>query len=74
MFDDNAFALRLLEEEAVLVVPGTSFNAPDNRHFRMTLLPPAAQLREVFVRMERLLQRMAAELGQPATAAPAVVA
>ena len=74
VFDDNAFALRLLEEEAVLIVPGTSFNAPDNRHFRMTLLPPPAQLREVFVRMERLLQRMAVEQTQPATAAQAVVA
>ncbi len=69
VFDDNAFALRLLEEEAVLVVPGSSFNAPDNRHFRMTLLPPATQLREVFVRMERLLQRMAAEQQQPTAAA-----
>jgi alanine-synthesizing transaminase len=74
VFDDNAFALRLLEEEAVLVVPGTSFNAPDNRHFRMTLLPPAAQLREVFARTERLLQRMAAAQVQPPAAAQAVVA
>ncbi|HUH30850.1 MAG TPA: aminotransferase class I/II-fold pyridoxal phosphate-dependent enzyme [Rhodanobacter sp.] len=74
IFDDNAFALRLLEEEAVLVVPGSSFNAPDNRHFRMTLLPPPAQLREVFVRMERLLQRMAAEQLQLASVTPAVVA
>jgi alanine-synthesizing transaminase len=63
-FDDQAFALRLLEEEQVLVALGTSFNAPDHRHFRMTLLPEAAQLREVFVRLERVLQRMAAE-GQP---------
>ncbi len=60
-FDDNVFALRLLEEESVLVVPGTSFNVPASRHFRLTLLPPAAQLREVFVRTERLLHRMACE-------------
>ena len=60
-FDDNAFALRLLEEEDVLVAPGTSFNAPDNRHFRMTLLPAAPQLREVFVRLDRVLGRMATE-------------
>lgn len=61
VFDDEAFALRLLEEEHVLVVPGTSFNAPDNRHLRLTLLPQPAQLREVFVRMERVLTALAAE-------------
>ncbi len=60
-FDDNVFALRLLEEESVLVVPGTSFNVSASRHFRLTLLPPATQLREVFVRTERLLHRMARE-------------
>jgi len=69
-FDDNAFALRLLEEEHVLVVPGSSFNVPASRHLRLTLLPPPEQLREVFVRMERVLERMAA--GQPRRAAAAV--
>ena len=60
-FDDNAFALRLLEEESVLLVPGTSFNVPNSRHMRLTLLPQPVQLREVFVRMERVLERMAVE-------------
>jgi alanine-synthesizing transaminase len=60
-FDDEAFALRLLEEEAVLLVPGSSFNVPASRHLRLTLLPPPAQLAEVFVRMERVLERMAHE-------------
>jgi alanine-synthesizing transaminase len=68
-FDDEAFALRLLEEEQVLVVPGTSFNVPSSRHLRLTLLPQPAQLREVFVRIERVLARMAAE--QPRRAAVA---
>ncbi len=69
VFDDEAFALRLLEEESVLVVPGTSFNVPASRHLRLTLLPQPAQLREVFVRMERVLAGMAAE--QPRRAAVA---
>jgi alanine-synthesizing transaminase len=60
-FDDDDFALRLLEEESVLIVPGSSFNVPNSRHMRLTLLPHPAQLREVFVRMERVLARMAAE-------------
>ena len=69
-FDDEAFALRLLEEESVLVVPGSSFNVPNSRHFRLTLLPPPAQLHEVFVRIERVLAAMAREQS-PAAAAVA---
>ena len=63
-FDDEAFALRLLEQESVLVMPGGSFNVPHSRHFRLTLLPPAVQLREVFVRIERVLAAMAHEQEQ----------
>ena len=59
-FDDHAFALRLLEEEGVLVVPGSSFNVPWRNHFRVTLLPDADTLREVFTRIDRLLTRTAA--------------
>jgi alanine-synthesizing transaminase len=70
-FDDETFALRLLEEESVLVVPGSSFNVPRSRHFRLTLLPPPAQLHEVFVRIERVLARMAQEQTRAPTAAVA---
>ena len=58
-FDDQRFALDLLEQEDVLVVPGSGFNVPGSRHFRVTLLPEAGQIREVFERIERLLARYA---------------
>ena len=58
-FDDQTFALNLLERESVLVVPGTGFNFAARNHFRITLLPQAAQLRDVFARIERTLERMA---------------
>ena len=60
-FDDTAFALRLLDEEHALVVPGSSFNLADSRHFRITLLPEPAQIADVFARIERVLGRMAEE-------------
>ena len=56
-FDDHAFALRLLEDEGVLVVPGSSFNVPDRDHFRVTLLPEPDVLRDVFARIDRTLSR-----------------
>jgi alanine-synthesizing transaminase len=58
-FDDHAFALQLLEEQDVLVVPGSSFNVPWRNHFRVTLLPEADVLREVFARIERVLAQRA---------------
>jgi len=58
-FDDEAFALDLLEQEHVLVAPGSSFNAQYRDHFRITTLPDAETLVEVFTRMERTLKSMA---------------
>lgn len=58
-FDDQAFALQLLESEHVLVVPGTSFNIDYRNHFRVTLLPQAEVISEVFARIERTLERIA---------------
>jgi alanine-synthesizing transaminase len=59
-FDDHEFALELLETEGVLIVPGRGFNIRPASHFRTTLLPPPAQVREVFARIERCLASMAA--------------
>jgi len=59
-FDDDEFALDLLEQESVLIVPGSGFNHTTRNHFRITLLPLAKQLREVFARIECALERAAA--------------
>jgi len=60
-FDDQAFALDLLEKKHVLVAPGTSFNTRDSNFFRITNLPDAETLREVFTRIHDLLESHAAE-------------
>jgi alanine-synthesizing transaminase len=62
-FDDQQFALDLLEQKHVLVAPGVSFNVPYRTHFRVTTLPDAATLRVVFGRMEELLAAYAARPG-----------
>ncbi|HEY8509361.1 MAG TPA: aminotransferase class I/II-fold pyridoxal phosphate-dependent enzyme [Steroidobacteraceae bacterium] len=54
-FDDQEFALDLLEQKHVLVAPGVSFNVPYRTHFRITNLPDQAVLHEVFVRMNEVL-------------------
>lgn len=71
VFDDNEFALRLLEEESVLLAPGSSFNVPASRHLRLTLLPEPPRIADVFTRIERTLARMAAEAGSPSSVATA---
>ena len=58
-FDDHRFALELMESEDVLVVPGSSFNVRYRNHFRVTLLPEAETMREVFRRIDELLGRYA---------------
>jgi alanine-synthesizing transaminase len=54
-FDDQQFALDLLEQKHVLVAPGVSFNVPYRNHFRVTTLPDPTTLRVVFARIEELL-------------------
>jgi len=60
-FSDQDFALDLLEKKHVLVAPGTSFNTRDSNYFRMTNLPDADTLREVFTRIHDLLETQAGE-------------
>ena len=59
-FDDQQFTLDLLEQKHVLVAPGVSFNVPYCNHFRITNLPDAATLRDVFGRIDELLSAYAA--------------
>jgi alanine-synthesizing transaminase len=59
-FDDEKFALELLERKHVLIAPGSSFNVPYRNHFRITLLPDEETMADVFQRMEDLLDEYAA--------------
>jgi alanine-synthesizing transaminase len=72
-FDDQQFALDLLEQKHVLVAPGVSFNVPYRNHFRITNLPDAATLKEVFTRIEDLLGGYAEAAPQPGLKAAKVV-
>ncbi|MEL6216101.1 MAG: aminotransferase class I/II-fold pyridoxal phosphate-dependent enzyme, partial [Pseudomonadota bacterium] len=58
-FDDEEFALKLLEDQHVLLAPGSSFNTSYRNHFRITLLPRAELMAEVFQRIELVLAEMA---------------
>jgi alanine-synthesizing transaminase len=60
-FDDQAFALELLEKKHVLVAPGVSFNVPYRNAFRITNLPEPPVLATVFSRIDELLDAQAAE-------------
>jgi alanine-synthesizing transaminase len=59
VLDDQAFALELLEKKHVLVAPGSSFNTPYGNHFRITTLPDARTIGDVFERIEDLLDQYA---------------
>jgi alanine-synthesizing transaminase len=58
-FDDQAFALQLLEKHHILVTPGSSFNVPYRNHFRLTTLPRPGKVQHVFERIEECLESMA---------------
>jgi alanine-synthesizing transaminase len=54
-FDDERFALDLLEKKGVLIAPGSSFNVPYKDHFRVTLLPDSQQIKRVIGVIDELL-------------------
>ena len=54
-FDDHEFALQLLETEHVLVAPGSSFNVDYRNYFRITTLPDAPVIEDVFRRINNVL-------------------
>jgi alanine-synthesizing transaminase len=75
-FDDQQFGLDLLEQKHVLIAPGSSFNVPYRNRFRVTNLPDATTLRDVFGRIEDLLTAYASgqrEIAKPAGQRPNVV-
>jgi len=57
-FDDQRFAMELLEKKHVLIAPGSSFNVPYRNHFRLTTLPTERKMHTVFERMEEVLETM----------------
>lgn len=59
-FDDQKFALELLQKKHVLIAPGSSFNVAYRNHFRLTTLPTARKMQIVFERMEQVLESMQA--------------
>jgi len=59
-FDDQSFALDLLEKKHVLVAPGVSFNVGYRNSFRITNLPEPSVLGTVFERIEELLDARSA--------------
>jgi alanine-synthesizing transaminase len=58
-FDDQQFAMDLLEQKHVLIAPGVSFNVPYRNYFRVTNLPEPRVLVNVFERIEELLDTYA---------------
>jgi alanine-synthesizing transaminase len=58
-FDDQGFALDLLEQKGILIAPGSSFNVPYADHFRMTLLPDPKAIRRVIALIDELLSEYA---------------
>ncbi|MBR5540394.1 MAG: aminotransferase class I/II-fold pyridoxal phosphate-dependent enzyme, partial [Clostridia bacterium] len=53
---DKQFAAALLEEERILVVPGSGFYCDQPDHFRLVMLPNASELEQAIDRIGAFLQ------------------
>ena len=62
--NDDAFVMQLLEEERILVVPGSGFNHFDKHHFRIVFLPNTDTLNLAVQGIERLLDEKRITKGQ----------
>jgi alanine-synthesizing transaminase len=69
-FDDQKFAMDLLEHKHVLVAPGNGFNAQYRNYFRITNLPRAEVIADVFDRIEEVLESYASGQQPASRAAP----
>ena len=56
IYDDQQFALDFLQQERVLIVPGSGFNWKQPDHFRIVYLPRAEVLTEAMEKLERFLR------------------
>lgn len=69
------FAERLLEDEGVVVLPGSGFGAGGEGFFRVSFIVPPERLREAAVRAGRVLERLsgATRGHQPRTPAAGII-
>ncbi len=67
--DGIGFARRLLEDEAIAVMPGESFGAAAAGHVRVALTVPEAALADAIGRMAALADRLAQGARLPSAAA-----
>ena len=56
--NDQDFAMELLQQEKVLVVPGSGFNLNSTQYFRMVFLPKIDDLQEAITRIARFLDSL----------------
>jgi aspartate/methionine/tyrosine aminotransferase len=65
---DSVWCMRLLEEEGVVVVPGSGFGQVEGTwHFRTTILPPEDQMADVTRRIAAFQKRIIEKYGNPQT-------